>query len=234
MGIHPPALAVPASLCSSSFQLDMMQSGFFNQMPAAAGHPDQTEPVRKKITAAAKWQKKPKTPAPAELLHCHFLSSGSLKGTFHVELKVELNWSHKSLCRQCVAFHFRHCNWMGATPSHQGSESKRVSATSDISIQSLEHFKSFPQTNKHNMFSSPPPLFINWTYLIWLHDPFVQLRLILWSLTMKSHQHPYRSRRRAETRCAWDCGGTSPRMSRSPERTTPPGKPNTPAVGPVD
>lgn len=39
--------------------------------------------------------KKPKS--PAELLHGRFLSSGGLKGTFHVELKVVLNWSHTFL-----------------------------------------------------------------------------------------------------------------------------------------
>ena len=37
-----------------------------------------------------------------------------------------------------------------------------------------------------------------------------------------------------ESGCAWDCGGTSPKMSRSPERTAPQEEPNSPAVGPAD
>ena len=41
----------------------------------------------------------------------------------------------------------------------------------------------------------PPhlPHFHQFTYLIRLHGPSVQLGLILWSLTMRSHQHSYRS-----------------------------------------
>lgn len=175
--------------------------------------------------------------SPRVLLSCSMVASSPLAALkAHFTLNWKWYWSEVThFCAwNCEPLRCGHCNWIGPTASHQGSESK----------DHLWHLNPEPRAfkqntvlryNKYKMWPhSLPFFFYHCTYLIRLHGPFTQLRLILWSLSMKSHQHPYRRRRTAETRGAWDCGGTSPRMRRSPERTTPPGNPDTPAVGPAD
>lgn len=89
---------------------------------------------------------------------------------------------------------------------------KDVSATSDIWIQSQGHLKSFSSdiTNHSSLYV---PDLVTWSVCSTQANP----------VEFDHEKHPYR-RRRAEKRCALDCGGTSARMSRSSERTTPPRK----------
>lgn len=123
---------------------------------------------------------------------------------------------------------------VGGTSSHQRSEPEKYlqPLTSESRVWVIGNVLLGANETENVI---PSPSFHQCTYLIWLHGPFVQLGLILRSLTMKSHQHSYRSRR-VEKRCAWDCGGTSPKDEpESPERTTRGEEkhPNAPAVGPA-
>lgn len=88
--------------------------------------------------------------------------------------------------------HFRHCHRIGATHSYQGPKSERQT----------------PICGPLRIFSSDATKRTSHcTYLVWLHGPLDLLGLILWSLSMRRHRHHSHSGRRAEERCAWDCGG---------------------------
>lgn len=136
VGIQTPIVAVTALLTLLFIFPNKNDAGFFTkcqqqqQQQATQTRLNQCE-RRSQQQQQQQNGKNPKTPAPAELLHCHFLSSGSLKGTFHVALKVELNLSHKFLCQAMGTFTFSlHLNVSDSfTPKVRVKE---VSATSDI------------------------------------------------------------------------------------------------------